>query len=216
MLNKLREKNPGLSIESVESEAFALYGRVLTGYDVAPILDAAKKIPMPESGSVYVAGVPEFESLKIAEQMEEDVFGCLPSQTGYCYGYSSFLNAMEWHTCSEVNIAVTPLVLMLATRFDLKDNKLDASQVKAFYVPAGTAIEVYATTLHFCPCQVEETGFGCVVGLLKGTNLPHEEEREDKFLFRKNKWLIAHNDNAGLLARGAVPGISGENYQLHF
>ena len=95
MLNKLREKNPGLSIESVESEAFALYGRVLTGYDVAPILDAAKKIPMPESGSVYVAGVPEFESLKIAEQMEEDIFGCMPSQTGYCYGYSSFLNAME-------------------------------------------------------------------------------------------------------------------------
>ena len=164
----------------------------------------------------YVAGVPEFESLKIAEQMEEDVFGCLPSQTGYCYGYSSFLNALEWHTCSEVNIAVTPLVLMLATRFDLKDNKLDASQVKAFYVPAGTAIEVYATTLHFCPCQVEDTGFGCVVGLLKGTNLPHEEEREDKFLFRKNKWLIAHNGNAGLLARGAVPGISGENYQLQY
>ncbi len=216
MLKDLQKKNPDLALYSVEDAAFAPYGRVIHGYETRDILQAAKQIPMPEDGSAYIPGVEAFETLPIAETIEKDIFGCLSAQIGYTYGHSNYLNAMEWHCCSELNIAVTPLVMMLASRWDLQDGKLDSSRVKAFYLPAGTVVEVYATTLHFCPCEVMEDGFGCVVGLLKGTNIPHEEEPEDKLMFRKNKWLLAHNDNQALLDRGCVPGISGINYQLRY
>lgn len=213
-LEFLRSKNPKLPIFDVRDEAFSEYGKICTGYDTAEILDEAQKIEMPAEGSVYLASVEAFEGLSIAGKITEDIFGLLPTQIGYCYGHSNALNGLEWHCCSELNVAVTPLVLMLAKRSDIRNGRIDSSCVKAFFVPAGTVIEVYATTLHFCPCEVSADGFGCVVALLKGTNLPHETEREDKLMFRQNKWLLAHVNNAGLLARGCVAGIDGENYKL--
>ena len=214
MLQSLREKNPHLALFDVRDEAFAEYGVVLDGYDTAEICSAASKLEMPEEGSLYLPSVEAFESLEIAKKIGEDIFGTLPAQIGYCYGHSNALNGLEWHCCSELNIAVTPLVLMLAKRSDIQSGRVHSSCVKTFFVPAGTVIEVFATTLHFCPCEVSADGFGCVVGLLKGTNLPHESEREDKLMFRQNKWLLVHTDNAGLIARGCVPGIDGENYEL--
>lgn len=214
MVRLLREKNPGLSIFDVKDEAFSEYGEVLCGYDTAEIIHEAEKIEILKENSVYVASVDEFENLDIAKKIGDDVFGTLDTQIGYCYGHSNYLNALEWHCCSELNVAVTPLVLMLAKRSDIKNGRLDSSVVKAFYVPAGTVIEVYATTLHFCPCEVSSAGFGCIVGLLRGTNLPHGTEREDKLMFRQNKWLVAHVDNESLLARGCVAGVDGENYKL--
>ena len=58
--------------------------------------------------------------------------------------------------------------------------------------------------------------FGCVVGLPLGTNTPLETEASDPQLFRKNKWLVAHNDNKGLIDRGVLPGISGENFKINY
>jgi hypothetical protein len=53
-----------------------------------------------------------------------------------------------------------------------------------------------------------------LVGLTKETNTPLTEKPADPLLFARNKWLIAHEENEGLIARGAVPGISGENYTV--
>lgn len=36
--------------------------------------------------------------------------------------------------------------------------------------PAGTAVEVYATTLHYAPCHVEETGFQVAIVLPKAVS----------------------------------------------
>ena len=125
------------------------------------------------------------------------------------------LGALEWHKCSEVNIAVTDLILLLGDVRDIEEgNKYNSAKVKAFRVKKGQAIEVYATTLHFCPIETDKSGFGCVVGLLKGTNTDLEFASEDKLLFRKNKWIMAHNDNQALLNRGVVGGIYGENYKI--
>ena len=126
------------------------------------------------------------------------------------------LGATEWHFSSELNIALTPLVLILGKRTDIKDGKLNSSDMKAFYVPQGAVIEVYATTLHFCPCQVSDEGFGCVVGLPLGTNVPLDYEVSDKLIFRKNKWIMAHEDNKVLIERGVVDGIYGENYKINY
>ncbi len=107
-------------------------------------------------------------------------------------------------------------MLILGRRCDLSDGRLDSATMKAFYVPRGTVLEVYATTLHFCPCQVSDEGFGMVVGLPRGTNTPLEGEVSDPLLFRRNKRIISHEENASLLARGVVPGVYGENYKINY
>ncbi len=211
-LNELND----VKIYSVNDAEFSRFGRVISDIDTSEITEAAKLKEMPESGSVYEPSVEGFEKLEIAKKIAYKCFGEMPTQIGYCYGHSSFLNGLEWHTSSEINIAVTDLVLLLADVRDLVDNKIDSSATTAFFVEKGQIIEVYATTLHFCPCEVEKSGFGCVVGLPKGTNLPLEKESADKLLFRKNKWLIAHNDNEGLISRGVNKGISGKNIEIKY
>lgn len=216
MLDNLKLKNPDIKLYSVNSEEFKTFGRVITGLDTSEIIKAAEKISRPAEGSAYTPSEESFEKLPTAKEIENKFFGTLPSQIGYCHGHNSLLNAAEWHMSSEINIAVTPLVLILGHIWDIENGKTDSSKFKAFYMPAGTVAEVYSTTLHFCPCEVEKDGFGCVVGLPLGTNTPLETETSDPLLFRKNKWLIAHNDNKALISRGVLPGISGENFKINY
>ena len=137
----------------------------------------------------------------------------MTSEIGYCNGHNRKLNGLEYHRSSEINVAVTDLVLLIGHQQDVeKDFTYDTSKVEAFLVPAGTAIEVYATTLHYAPCHVNESGFQCVVVLPKGTNteLTFEtaSEGEDKLLTAKNKWLIGHEEAA---IEGAFNGLKGAN-----
>lgn len=215
-MQNLKLKNPDLPLYSVLDPEFAPYGRVITDIDSKSLIEEAKKIALPEEGSAYTPSIEEFEKLPIKDEMQGRFFGALDAQIGYCYGHNSFLNALEWHIGSEINVAVTPFVLFLALQSDIRDNKMDSSSVKAFYVPEGTTVEVYESVLHFCPCETSEAGFGCVVGLLKGTNIPHETPVADKVLFKKNKYLIAHNENTGLIEKGIVAGISGKNLELKY
>ncbi len=216
MLENLRKRNPEIPIFDVNDRAFATFGRVITDFDAAPIMEAAKKISPPESGSSYLPSVEEFECLTTADEMKNEFFGSLPTQIGYCWGHSNFLNATEWHTSSEINVAVTPLVLILGHLWDIKENTIDSSQFKAFSLPAGTVVEIYATTLHFCPCEVDQHGFGCVVALPAGTNTDLTVEKKDPLLFRKNKWILAHMENQALQSRGVAGGITGTNYEIKY
>ena len=216
MLDNLKLKNPDIKLYSVNSEEFKTFGRVITGLDTSEIIKAAEKISRPAEGSAYTPSEESFEKLSIAKEIENKFFGTLPTQIGYCHGHNSLLNAAEWHMSSEINIAVTPLVLILGHIWDIENEKTDSSKFKAFYLPAGTVAEVYSTTLHFCPCEVEKGGFGCVVGLPLGTNTSLEAEALDPLLFRKNKWLIAHNDNKALISRGVFSGIWGENFKINY
>lgn len=207
----LRKKNPNLALFPVTAPEFSTYGRVME-LDTWEICVAAGRIPMPESGSVYHASEPCFEILRVAGEIQQKVFGALKTQVGYCYGYNRYLNATEWHASPELNIAVTDLVLILGRQQEIDaEGKINSAQMKAFYLPARTAVEIYSGTLHFCPCQTQKTGFGCVVGLPEWTNLPLDAPTDDPFLFRRNKWLLAHEKNYPLIARGARAGVTGEN-----
>jgi hypothetical protein len=215
MLEKLKKLNPDIQLFSVNDEEFASFGRVIDFLDTKEIVALASKIESPENSS-YVPSQSEFEALSIAKEIEDKCFGTLPTQIGYCWGHSNFLNATEWHTSSEVNVAITPLVLILGHVWDIKNEKIDSSCFKAFYLPKGTAVEVYSTTLHFCPCEVEKSGFGCVVALPRGTNTPLSYNAGDHLLFRKNKWIIAHEENTVLQNRGVASGIYGKNYEIKY
>ncbi len=216
MLEQLKAKNPNLPVFSVESEEFRSYGRVIKDLDTAQIVQVASGIQNPDSGASYLPQEESLAQLPIAQSIRDRYFGTLPTQIGYCWGHNQYLNATEWHTSSEVNIAVTPIVLILAHVWQLENGKIDSGAFRAFYVPKGTAVEVYATTLHFTPCEVSPEGFGCVVALPTGTNTPLEENAEDPLLFRKNKWIVCHEENQTLIERGVVPGITGINYLVKY
>ena len=97
-----------------------------------------------------------------------------------------------------------------------EDFTYETDKVEAFLVKAGTAVELYATTLHYAPCNAEESGFRDVVVLPKGTNYPlavcHEATGEDKLLAATNKWLIGHAE--GGLPEGSFLGLKGKNISV--
>ena len=227
-----------MKIQNVADDAFRRYGKVLEGYDFTELLKEMKHTPVPEDVT-YVPSVEEMEALPVAKELQNKGYGGLPIEIGYCNGHNKKLNGLEYHRSSEINVAVTDLVLLIGHQQDVeKDYTYDTSKVEAFLVPAGTAIEVYATTLHYAPCTAQEGGFRCVVVLPKGTNeelpfetakegenrllaamnkwlIAHEDaqfekaaEGEDKLLTAKNKWLIGHEEAA---IEGAFNGLKGEN-----
>jgi len=206
-----------LTIKPVTDPAFQTYGKVVTGYDAGELLEKMKETPLPED-VVYVPSVVELEELAVSKEMEKNLYGQLPIQVGYCNGHNKKLNAVEYHRSSEINIAVTDLILILGRQQNITpDYTYDSGKMEAFLVPAGTVIEVYATTLHYAPCHAEEGGFRCVVILPKDTNTDLElageaVNEEDRLLFAKNKWLIGHKE--GGLPEHAYIGISGENLSI--
>ena len=165
---------------------------------------------------VYVPSVEAMEILPEAVDVCRKGFGGLPIQIGYCNGDNHKLNALEYHRSSEIDIAATDLILLLGCQQDIEaDDTYDTSKVEAFFVPAGTAVELYATTLHYAPCSAQEGGFRCVIVLPKGTNedLTFEpaKEGENRLLTAVNKWLIAHEE-AGI--EGAFCGLKGANTEV--
>lgn len=204
-------------IKSVNDKEFKKYGQVLKNYDCSEIIEKMKNTPLPED-VIYEPSIKELEELTIAKQLRDREFGELPIQIGYCNGNNYMLNAVEYHRSSEINIAVTDLILLIGSQQDIEDDySYDTSKIEAFKVPAGTIIEVYATTLHYAPCNVEKEGFKCVVVLPKDTNLTLENKveknGEDALLFAKNKWLIGHKDT-DLGEQGAFIGLVGENISI--
>ncbi len=213
MLENLKKLND-IEVFSVFDGEFNPYGRIVD-LDTNEIIKAAEQFDMP-GNVVYMPSTPEFEALPIAKTIETELFGTLPAQIGYCYGHSTKLNATEWHASGEVNIAATDLVIIIGLRSDVKNDKIDSSKFKAFFVPKGTAIEVYATTLHYSPCQVSNDGFRWVVALPKGTNTELERPVCDKKLIAKSKWVLAHIDNEEEISKGTVAGITGVNYEIKY
>lgn len=214
-IEELKKLNSDIPIFTVNSPEFADYGRIVE-LDVGEIIAAGELIEKPEIGARYEASTQVFEKLSVAEEIKNRYFGQMPTQVGYCWGHSNFMNAWEWHTSSEINIAVTDLILILGKVSDMNEYTVDSSTAKAFFLKKGDCVEVYATSLHFCPCEVSENGFGCIVALPRGTNTPLDIETSDKKLTHKNKWLIAHCDNETMLKNGRVAGITGKNLQIRY
>lgn len=202
-----------MKLYQVSDKEFNTYGRVLE-FDARELIARAGEISMLQSGSVYEPSNARLEKTAAFAKLKNEVFGEMNIQIGCCYGHSDSLNALEWHKSSEINVAVTDMILFLGIVADMEGVRYSAENVKAFLVKKGTTIEVYATTLHFCPCETDKNGFMSIVVLPKGTNLPLDGTPKDKTLFRKNKWLIAHEENAELIEKGVASGIYGINLKV--
>ena len=206
-----------MNVYSVYDPEFAPYGKVLDGYDTADLCMAMEAIALPEEGVAYEPAIDSLEACRIFGCFRDRAYGGMPVQLGMCWGRNTKLNCLEYHRDSELNIGAGDFVLLLAKAEDIVDGKLDTAKVKAFRAPAGAVVEVYETSLHYAPCQVDENGFRVAIVLPKGTNTGKPEitarNAEDSWLWACNKWLLAHAD-ASEATQGAYVGLVGENIDI--
>lgn len=205
-----------MRIYSVYDAPFSEYGRVVEGVEIDPLLEALRRRPCPED-VVYVPSDAELEGMPAAREIQDRLCGGMPIQIGYTNGHNRKMNALEYHKSSEFNAATEDIVLLLGRRQDLDPSfRMDTGLVKAFRVPKGVMVELYATALHYAPCQTGEAGYRCIVVLPRGTNLPlpsgERRAGEDRLLAAVNKWLIGHPE--GGCAGGTFLGLSGENPEV--
>lgn len=206
-----------MQILSVYDEAFRPYGRVVEGYPVEGLVAALKTTPVTD-GVVYVAKEPVLHAAKDAEAIGTSLFGGMPYELGWCNGHNTKLNCLEYHRDSEFNLGTEDFILLIAKQGEIIDNKLDTSVVKAFKVPAGVLVEVYATTLHYAPCSAAKgAGFQVMVALPDGTNTDYRPGDKanvlDGSLWARNKWLLAHAESSEA-ADGAYVGLTGVNCDI--
>lgn len=204
-----------MEVRSVLDVDFKMYGQVLEGYDFSELFQAMSAFAIPEEGVSYVPSVSELESCKVFDELRCRGFGGMPIQLGYCNGVNNRLNCMEYHKSSEFNIAVDNIVLLLGLKCEIENGMFDSSKVKAFYIPAGTGVELYGTTLHYAPCGYDGNGFRMICVLPRGTNVGKTEAEdtntmESKMYLGTNKWLMAHPESEEAKT-GSYIGISGEN-----
>lgn len=205
-----------MEIKKITDAAFRKYGRVVQGIDFDELIEAIKReTPLPD-GVAYEPSIEALEATQSAKELQKRTYGELPIEVGYCNGHNYKLNAVEYHRSSEINVAATDAVLILGMQQDITDDfTYDTAKMEAFLVPAGTAVEIYATTLHYAPCSADEGGFKVGIVLPKGTNYPltqSHEGWEDSLITAQNKWLIGHEE--GGLDAGAHIGLIGKNLDI--
>ena len=208
-----------MKIYSVLDPEFKSYGQVVTGMEdtVDEILSVLKDAPQPE-GVDYIAEYAPLQELPAMVEVSEHLYGGMPVQMGWCNGHNTKLNCLEYHRDSEFNLGTEDFILLLAKQDEIVNDLLDTAKVKAFRVPAGTLVEVFATTLHYAPCHCDSAkGFRVLVALPQGTNTEKPvlspKTSEDKLLWACNKWLLAHKDS-NEAAAGAHVGLVGENIDI--
>jgi len=137
-----------MNVYQVTDEKFKKYGRIIKGLDVTELMEKMEETPLPENEVIYIASVPELEALPVYQTLTDVIYGEMPIQIGCCNGFNKLLNAAEYHRDSEVNVAVTDLVLMLGKRADVEDDfRYDSANIEAFFLPKGTVVEVFGDTL---------------------------------------------------------------------
>ncbi len=205
-----------MKIYDVTDAKFRKYGRVVKGIDFSGLVEAMQNTPLPE-GVAYEPSIKELEALPVYEELKNKVYGELPIEIGYCNGHNDLLNAVEYHRSSEINVAATDAILIVGSQQDITDDfTYDTSLMEAFLLPKGTAVEVYATTLHYAPCSVKGEGFKVSIVLPAETNYPLEASHadwEDALITAKNKWLIGHPE--GGLDEGCHIGLVGKNLNVN-
>ncbi|MCD8020695.1 MAG: DUF4867 family protein [Clostridiales bacterium] len=204
-------------IHSVFDEVFHPYGQVHAPFPVEEIMEGLKNTPVTD-GVVYTAEDPVLQGLPSAEAVSAQLFGGMPVQMGWCNGHNTRLNCLEYHRDSEFNLGTNDFILLLARQEQIVHGVLDTAEVKAFRVPAGVMVEVYATTLHYAPCHTDsEKGFQVLVALPRGTNGTRpdvtSQGADGKLLWACNKWLLAHADSEEA-KNGAFVALKGDNLDI--
>src|SRR5674476_449456 len=160
-LKNIQKKNANLQILSVTDHSFSKYGQIHYGIQTDSLVNnTLDYVKMSEKTVTYEASIPELEKDKdLMQDISSNVHGGMLIQIGLCYGWNSKLNGLEYHKGSEFIVAVTDIILLLGDHRDIEFGEsitYDTSLVEAFFVVAGSTVELYASALHFAPVHVNE------------------------------------------------------------
>lgn len=202
-------------MKTIKDNSFSLYGKVID-LDTSTIVDyLINQTKMPIENNLYIAHDEKMYDLPIMRYIENKYFGQMEMQTGYCNGFNSKLNALEYHASIEIDIASNDSCLILGRQEDINDGKIFTKDLQIFKMNKGDAVILYPGTLHFSPCKLSDSGFKMAILLPKRTNLDLPYPSIDQKLFKINKWLYAHEESKQA-KNGAYIGIIGENIEIKY
>lgn len=108
-----------MKIESVFDASFRQYGKVVEGLHLDELLTALSKTEKPADGVIYVPGDDSLENTPAKKELEDNVYGGMPIQIGFCNGTNTKLNCVEYHRDSEINIPCEDMILLLGKQTDI-------------------------------------------------------------------------------------------------
>ncbi|MEG0498068.1 MAG: DUF4867 family protein [Carnobacterium sp.] len=218
-IDKICDENKQYKIYNVTDPEFKVFGNLLSGYDLTEIQKYAKEnIKIPKEGNIYRPSNAEFENFEVIKEIESDVYAGLPIEAGECAGQNSSFSAFEFHQGSEVNIVLTDIIMVLGKREQIIDGYFNAQEdAELFFVPAGSIVEMYSTTLHYSPCKVDENGFEIIVILIKGSNesLKSNFKSRNNQVVKMNKFQMVHKSRKDKIEQGIKVGLSGELIKIN-
>ena len=191
-----------MKLYKVTDPEFRPYGKVIDPAGFEDLIAALAETNCPKDAIEYLPSVASLEETAGGKEMFRKIYGECPIQIGYTNGTNTKLNGLEYHRASEINFGATDSVLLIGKEQDIEDDySYDTSKVEAFLLPKGCVVEVYATTLHFAPCNAPgQDWYQVGVVLPAGTNTDlkteHKDAGEDIHLTANNKWLLLHPDMA--------------------
>lgn len=203
-----------LKLYDVYDVNFEVFGCVKSKKDYQSILKVLDTKPMPAKDNIYVPSDEDLEKCTEFYDFMIQEYGQMPIQIGYCNGYNSTINGVEYHKGSEFILSSQNIILFLGHVKDIVDNEFSVDKGSFFFIPSNTLVELYQTTLHLSPIKTSNEGFKAIIVLPKGTNTDLDVDSTDKLLFKKNKWILAHPERKQLVNQGVHVGLIGENLEI--
>ncbi len=217
-IDKIRIENKKYEIYDITDPKFNAFGTILEGYNLTDIQNYAKEtIEIPKEGNSYSPSNTNLENFEVVKEIGADIYAGLPIEAGECSGQNTSFSAFEFHQGSEVNLILTDVIMILGKRDQMVNGYFNAQEdAKAFYIPAGSVIEMYGTTLHYSPCKVYESGFKVIVILIKGSNesLAIDFKSKNKQIIKINKFQMVHESRKDKIKQGIKVGLSGELIEI--
>ncbi|MGM9904900.1 DUF4867 family protein [Lactobacillus sp.] len=212
-LEAFRQANPDLTILEASDPDFAQYG-VKYDYPLDEIEQVMAQVEMPAKGSSYLQKIPALEKTETIQRIGRDVFAGMPVDAGATIGHTDDFSAFEYHQCSELNIMLDDVLMVLAKRQTLDQRgKIDPQKDgQLFYVPKGSIVELYNTTLHYAPIQITKAGYKVIVVVLHGTNLPLPDgfKSDNPRVVKQGKFQVVHPSRKDKIAQGYQVALTGD------
>ncbi|EFN4364121.1 DUF4867 family protein [Escherichia coli] len=178
---------------SIHSDEFLPYGNVISAINVDSLLKYLKEeISVPEDQVAYVRSDERLKQYPAVSDIQRQIYGGMPVQAGYVCGVNTTQDGFEYHQGSEVIIAASDFFLFLGKRELMQGDTFNGERAEPFFIPAKSVIELYSTTLHYCPMSINAQPFSAAIILLDGTNEDIDGKNKPTILSKRNTWFIAH------------------------
>ncbi|MQS97636.1 DUF4867 family protein [Companilactobacillus halodurans] len=218
-LEEFQKLNPDYKILSIDDPDFKKYGKVYTNYDISEVTDFMdKNVKISSPANFYTPSNKGLEEIPVIQEMGQDIYANMPIEAGECTGQSTNFSAIEYHQGSETNIMLTDVIMVLGQRstLDTKGSYSPSEDGQTFFVPAGTVVEFYSSTLHYAPIKVHDSGFSIIVILIKGSNeeLLADFKSTNKRIVKQNKFQLVDPSRKDKIAIGVQVGLTGKMIEM--